>query len=376
MPRPHICHVTSVHIPHDGRILYHECRTLASRYDVTLVCRHDGSAETVHGVRIAPAASRSGGRLARWRDIRAVVRSAEQTGADLYHFHDPELLGAMSALKRRTGRPVVYDAHEHYPLTVRLRGWIPRPLRPFAAFAADMTERRHAPRLDAVVVADDALAERFADLSDRVVTVRNYPPLDLFGPRVRVGDTSPTIGYVGSLSPSRGFDVMVSVARLVRKVVPGTRLVLVGTPTEELVSRIADIVAEEPGLIEFLGPVPYDRIGEVLAGFDVGLSLLTDHPKYHNNIPTKVFDYMAASVPYVASDLPPLRQATHGTGGRLVPAGDAEVAAAAATQLLEDSTVAAATGAEGRALVERRLNWESQTEDLFALYEELLTLPA
>ena len=372
MPRPHICHVTSVHIPLDGRILYHECRTLASRYDVTLVCRDDGSPETVHGVRIAPAASRSGGRLARWRDIRAVVRSAEQTGADLYHFHDPELLGAMSALKQRTGKPVIYDAHEHYPLTVRLRGWIPRPLRPLAAFGADMTERRHAPQLDAVVVADDALAERFAGFSKRVVTVRNYPPLDLFGPRVRVEDTSPTIGYVGSLSPSRGFDVMISVARLVRKMIPGTRLVLVGTPTEELVSLIADVVAGEPDLIEFLGPVPYDRIGEVLATFDVGLSLLTDQPKYHRNIPTKVFDYMAASVPYVASDLPPLRQATQGTGGRLVPAGDAEVAAAAVAQLLNDSELATATGAEGRALMERRLNWDSQAQDLFNLYQDLI----
>jgi hypothetical protein len=376
MPRPHICHVTSVHIPLDGRIFYHECRTLASRYDVTLVCRHNGPPETVHGVRIAPAASRSGGRLARWRDIRAVVRAAERTGANVYHFHDPELLGAMSALRRRTGKPVIYDAHEHYPLTVRLRGWIPGPLRPLAAFGADMTERRHAPRLDAVVVADDALAERFADLSDRVVTVRNYPPLDLFGPRTRVGDPSPTIGYIGSLSPSRGFDDMISVTRLVRKVVPGTRLVLAGTPTEELVSRIADVVAGDQGLIEFLGPVPYDRIGEVLARFDVGLSLLTDQPKYHKNIPTKVFDYMAASVPYVASDLPPLRAATHGTGGRLVPAGDVEVAAAAVAQLLDDSTAAAATGAEGRALVEHQLNWESQAQDLFDLYEELLAPPA
>jgi glycosyltransferase involved in cell wall biosynthesis len=169
---------------------------------------------------------------------------------------------------------------------------------------------------------------------------------------------------------------MVEVLRRVRAEVPGARLIVYGRATEDVVPHLAGIVAGFPaGVLSVEGGIPYGRIDEMLARAHVGLSLLRPHPKYEKNVSMKVFDYMAAGLPYVASDFRPLREATDGVGGRLVTPGDPVEAAEAVLGLLRDAGAASRAGREGRALVESRLNWESMEPRLFGLYEELLSRP-
>jgi glycosyltransferase involved in cell wall biosynthesis len=370
---PTVCHVTSVHVPTDSRVLYHECRSLARRYRTLLVCRDDGPPRTIEGVEVRPL-PRTAGRLARFAGRRELVDAAEATGADLYHFHDPELLAPMRRLAARTGRSVVYDAHEYYPDAMRQRGWIPAVLRPTAALWADVVERRLARAMDAVVTADSALTERFESLGGLVVQLDNFPPLSMFASaEVAAPAGPPTLVYVGSVSEVRGFSDMVEVVTLVRREVPDARLVVYGRPTEDAVAAIAQARRQlDDTALVVAGPVDYGRVSAVLGTANVGLSLLRPHPKYAKNVSMKVFDYMAASLPYVASDFPPLREKTGGTGGVLVPAGDTGAAAAAAVRLLADPVAARRVGGEGRALVEAALSWERVEPRLFDLYQRLL----
>jgi glycosyltransferase involved in cell wall biosynthesis len=369
---PRVCHVTSVHSPLDARVLYHECRSLATRWATTLVCRDDGGDRTVEGVRIVTL-PRARGRLARFAGAHDVVALAERQAADLYHFHDPELLPAMHALATRTGVPVVYDAHEHYPDAMDQKSWIPGALRPLASRMADRAERRHVPALSAVVVADHALEQRFREIHDTVVRLDNYPPLSLFGPPRPMPAGRPTLTYVGALSVVRGFLDMLEVLRLVLEHIPDARLVLHGPMTEDARALAADAMRGLPeGSLVMSGRLPYGEMPAVLREAHVGLSLLRPHPKYEKNVSMKVFDYMAAGVPYVASDFSPLREATGGAGGILTTPGDVQVAASAVLGLLGDPERAAAVGAAGRAAVEGGLNWEAVEPRLFALYERLL----
>ncbi|HYC33205.1 MAG TPA: glycosyltransferase, partial [Gemmatimonadales bacterium] len=107
-----VCHITTGHDVFDTRVFRRECRSLAQAgYRVYLVAPHTRE-ETVDGVRILPIpvpTSRLARRVA-WPLMAA--RRALATGADLYHFHDPELIPAMQWLARRTAMPVVWDAHE------------------------------------------------------------------------------------------------------------------------------------------------------------------------------------------------------------------------------------------------------------------------
>ncbi len=367
-----MCHVTSVHVPTDSRVLYHECRSLARRYRTLLVCRDDGGRRTLEGVEVLPL-PRAVGRLSRFAGSREVVEAAEKTGAALFHFHDPELLPAMAELRRRTGKPVVYDAHEHYPDAMDQKAWIPRPLRPAAARWAERTERTYVPRLSAVVVADAALRERFAALHSRVVELDNYPPLALFKPPDSAPAAAPTLVYVGSVSKARGFYEMVRVVEGVCGRFPDARLVIYGRATEEVDRDLHGFLGSvSSDAVEMRGPIPYGEIGEALRDAWVGLSLLQPHPKYDKNVSMKVFDYMAAGLPWVASDFAPLRAATQGVGGVLVTPGSVEEAESAVLDLLESGEARLRKGREGRQLVESSLNWESMESRLFGLYEELL----
>src|SRR6476469_5707469 len=128
MKRVHVVQLTSVHFADDLRIIK-ECRSLAGAgYQVTLIAPHP-SDEITGGVQIrgVPVVE---GRLRRmtltvWRTYREAVRQR----ADIYHFHDPELIPVGLLLKAR-GKKVVYDAHEAYPQKILCKSWIPIKLRP------------------------------------------------------------------------------------------------------------------------------------------------------------------------------------------------------------------------------------------------------
>jgi glycosyltransferase involved in cell wall biosynthesis len=369
-----VCHVTSVHVPTDSRILYHECRSLATRYRTLLVARDDAGPRTIEGVEIVTL-PRARGRLARFVANGKLAREAVSHAAQLYHFHDPELISVMAAFAEASHVPVVYDAHEDYPAAMTQKAWIPGPLRPLAARWAERTEAKHVGTFSAVVVADEAMERRFAAMHPRVVRLDNYPPLSLFPPAPARPEGPPTLVYVGSVSAVRGFFEMVDVVRAVRGEFPDARLVVHGRPTEEVSSALPRVLSELPeGALEMRGPVPYGEIASVLAEAHVGLSLLRPHPKYDANVSMKVFDYMAAGLPWVASDFAPLRAATRdGVGGTLVAAGDVEAASAAVLELLRNRTSARDAAAAGRALCESDLSWERVEPRLFALYEELLS---
>jgi glycosyltransferase involved in cell wall biosynthesis len=369
---PTVCHITSVHVPTDSRILFHECRSLASRYRTLLLCRDDEGSRTLEGVEII-ALPRPKGRFARFAGRKEMVTAARDTGASLFHFHDPELLPVMADLQRISDKPVIYDVHEHYPDAMDQKAWIPAPLRPAAGRWADRLERDHAPAFQAIVVADAALRERFEAFHRRVVQLDNYPPLALFPAPRSIPSGPPTLVYVGSVSKVRGFYQMAEVIERVRERIPDARLLIYGRPTEEVARDLPRFLETlPPGAVEMRGPISYGDIGQALHDAWVGLSLLQPHPKYEKNVSMKVFDYMAAGLPYVASGFAPLRDATGGVGGSLVTPGSVGEAASAVLGLLENAESRDLAGREGRDLVEKSLNWESREPSLFGLYEDLL----
>ncbi|RPJ36239.1 MAG: glycosyltransferase family 1 protein, partial [Planctomycetaceae bacterium] len=90
--RGKVCVLTSVHMPFDGRIFHKEARSLVKAgYDVTLIARHTKE-EVGGGVRVLPLPAPKN-RIERVAKVmRRLHRLAVQENADVYHFHDPELM--------------------------------------------------------------------------------------------------------------------------------------------------------------------------------------------------------------------------------------------------------------------------------------------
>ena len=134
--------MTSVHPRGDVRIFNKECWTLAcAGHRVTLVVADGLGDETCNEILVVDVGRVGGGRWARMTTTRdRILRRALQLDADIYHFHDPELLPAGLALQRK-GKKVIYDAHELLPASIRSKHYLPGLSRWVAAYLIGRYER-------------------------------------------------------------------------------------------------------------------------------------------------------------------------------------------------------------------------------------------
>ena len=108
-----VCHVCSGHSEDDGRVFHRECVTLAEAgYEVHLIARsarHEAHSNRAVSIHPLPDPKSRQERLARrW----SVARMAASLCPDLYHVHEPELIGPVLAVAGP--HPVIWDVHESY----------------------------------------------------------------------------------------------------------------------------------------------------------------------------------------------------------------------------------------------------------------------
>lgn len=356
------------------RIFHKECTSLArAGYDVTLVAPADFRERVVDGVRVlgVPPPRDRPQRALVWLQI---LKRLRRERPDLVHSHDPELL-----LFARLFRParLVYDCHEFVAAGMLTRPWIPRPLRPLLAALASRMEPLLARQVDRIVVAAPGQTELFARAGRPTTLLHNFPPPGR-QPRERRSDGK-TLIHVGAHAEVRGCRDMIEAVRRVRLRIAGVRLLLVGPfnhrPYEAEMRRlILEYGLEET--VQLVGAVPYQDLPDWLARADVGLVAIRPTPQHVGSIATKLFDYMMAGIPVVATNLPESRRfVEQAQCGLLVRPEDPESMATAIVTVLEDRQLARAMGANGRRAYEERFNWASEEKKLLALYEGLGARP-
>ncbi len=351
---------TSVHSADDARVTFREGRALARAFDATLYTLgtdDDGSVDAGEGraLRTVGCGSRPASRARRFFAGRALLARALRDEPDVLLVHDPELLPWVRVLA--VGRVVTaYDAHEDYAVMVLTKDWLPAPLRRSISAAVDAMERSVVRRLDVLIVADHHLLDRLGRAGAPSVVVRNYPPSDLLAPgSTDLRDRGPVIAYVGGITALRGLHSMLAAFDLVRDGIPDATLLLIGAAQD----AAGEALGATPGVI-VAGRVSYDEIAAALGRARVGLALLANTPKYARDVPSKVYDYMSAGVPYVASDLPGIRAAVGEVGGLLVDPADTAKVAQTITRLLSDDDLSERLGRDGVAAVAATFSFDAE----------------
>jgi glycosyltransferase involved in cell wall biosynthesis len=370
-PSPRVAILTSAHAPFDPRIFDKQGRTLAAAgFDVHLVVPHDRD-EMVDGVRIH-GIPRAPTRLRRMTagPLR-VLREALRLRADAYHFHDPELIPVGLVLKAM-GKRVIYDAHEDLPKSILGKGYLPGWLVAPLSRVVGMVERAAARTFDLAVLARDDIAGSFQG-SGRSLLIRNFPKREVFTGRARVGrsDGDFVVVYVGGLTVGRGAIQLIEALALVSERCR-PRLIIYGkfTPPE-----LEQQVRSMPGYarVDYRGWIDHRLMPEELARADAGVVCFLPEPNNINAGPTKLFEYMAAGLPVVASRFPLWREVVEGKdSGLTVDPSDPRAIAAALEFLADHPDRAAAMGANGRRAVLTEYNWEAEGERLVRAYRELL----
>ena len=365
-----VVHLTSAHPRNDTRIFLKQCRGLAAAgHQVYLVVADGAGDEIRDGVQVMDVGAWTGRRDRMFGATRRVLRCAIELDADIYHFHDPELLPIGLALKRRRKR-VVYDAHEDLPLDILSKPYLSSSVRRPIAAIADLFERLVCRQLDAVVAATPGIRDKFRRRGIEAIDVNNYPLLgELEQASVWSGKTR-EVCYVGGIAAIRGIKELVAAMALSRT---GVRLNLAGTFDEPTLR--AD-VEKEAGWekVNELGFLSRSQVSAILARSIGGV--VTFHP-IANHIeaqPNKMFEYMSAGVPVIGSNFPLWREIIEGNRcGICIDPLDPSSIAAAVDKLVENSDLAREMGANGSRAVRERYNWAVEEKKLLRLYGEMLS---
>ena len=247
--------------------------------------------------------------------MRALPRAAGYR-ADIYHAHDLNNLEVAYRAARKTGAKLVYDAHELFPEIanrwVRMRkGYWSR------------LEGRLLPRADLAITVNeliaDEMARRYHVRPPLVVLNCPDPPpefdptarYDLLRERAGLQVDTPIVLYQGWMSEGRGLENLVRAAPMLRD---GAVVVFMGYG--EYQSALGRLAAEVGGArVHFIPAVPQRDLLAYCASADVGVIpyQAVDLNNYYTS-PNKLFDFIQAGLPIVASDLPFLRKVIVGHG--------------------------------------------------------------
>jgi glycosyltransferase involved in cell wall biosynthesis len=166
------------------------------------------------------------------------------------------------------------------------------------------------------------------------------------------------VGFVGTLKPWHGTETLIDALGLLRERGVAVRGVIVGDGPEAAALRSRAEAVGVADTVSFVGSVEPAAVPEYLAGFDVAVAPYPDLPGMYFS-PLKVFEYLAAGVATVASDVGQIRDLLQGGQVLLVPPGDALALADALERLADAPASRAALGAAGRAWVEAEQTWDS-----------------
>lgn len=281
-------------------------RALGQRYDVLLVSRAPLDQPEWDGIA-----------------ARRVVLPYSESRRDWLRY----LRDCAALVRRHPGQRVILLASTLAPLALLLRGrpvalyWNEHPTH-FAPDPADGSLVRtwmrrltrgamfHGARRAAVVMPigeahrDDLLAKGVAGARLRLIHMGVHAGFVPAGAGPRAVDGAVRLIYVGTISRERGRDVMLEgLAQAARDGVPA-HLTLVGADDEQVAHCMAYAARLGIGAqLTVTGRVPGTEIPRWLRAADAGVCLWEDRPWWRFNPPTKLFEYLVAGLPVLASDI-------------------------------------------------------------------------
>ena len=373
-PAARVVHVTSVHPGCDVRIFVKECQSLARAGYEVIGLTNDQQDGYCGDVRIRGLGSSSGRFQRVTTKLLRMAREAFRMNGDVYHIHDPELL-LLALLLRAKKKCVIYDVHENLPSTILYKHYIPARIRFPIMSLVDFLETAAARRMSGVVTATPSIAERFQNLNRNCVVVNNFPDLSELVP-VRPlpwAQRPMSVAYIGGIAEERGIRELLEAMGYLPQSLQG-KLELAGWFSDEALYQELQHLPEWT-MVKWRGLLDRPQVAELLGSVRAGLVVLHPESNFLTSQPTKLFEYMAAGVPVVASDFPLWREIIRGAGcGILVDPRDPLAIADVIRYLLTHDAEAEAMGRRGRQAVEEQFNWRREECKLLAFYGSMTHL--
>lgn len=366
-----VCQFSIAHLTEDERIFHKECKSLTSLYDVTLVSTADYNYEA-DGVKII-GLGKPNGAINRFKRVFTIIPVLLKLKADIYHFHDPELIFTGYILKTFYKKNVVYDAHEHYTNKMKSKDFGKlKFLKNLIIKIWNKIELGISKKFSLIITADTVTALQFP--KDKTITIGNFPTLEFtknaFPKHVPENEEDFRVVYLGTIHEQRGLRKCVEAIEKVKY--KNIKLHIIGN------SNFPELTAlfESSSRVVFHGRIPWEKLNAELELCYVGLILLQPVSAFTyipgENI-VKLFEYAGMGIPYIMSDFPGLKKFNEKNGGGLtIDPTNTDLIAATIEKLYEDKILFNKLSTEGIEMVRREYNWDMQAQKLIDGYNKIL----
>ncbi|HPE58529.1 MAG TPA: glycosyltransferase [Bacteroidales bacterium] len=365
-----VAHLTSVHPIDDVRIFVKQCTSLfANGFDVTLIACGDRAFEDIQkGVKRISLNVPVKSRLQRIRKrSKAVLKKALEIDADIYHFHDPELMGVGHKLKR-LGKKVIFDSHEDVVSDISTKKYIPFLLRKTLAFFYKRYEKYVVAKLDGVVTVTPHIVNRLKKINPNTVQVANFPIVT----EDNLDETlkRKNLAFAGNISQTYLLENVINAI----SDIDGANMILAGNADTGYLSKLQSLEGWKK--VNYLGVVPHETVKTIYKNSLIGIACLaytanTGFRKGSLGV-LKLFEFMNAGMAVVCSDSELWKEIIDKEKcGIYVNPYDVIEIKKAVELLISKPQLASSMGFNGRKAVEREYNWQKEEIKLLNLYNNL-----
>lgn len=366
-----VVHITTVHHPTDPRIFHKQCKSLIKAgFELYYIAKDDPSMAQVKSLHHIPVKNYKNRFTRMIFGSIAAYKKAKKLKADIYHFHDPELIFVASLLKSKRNR-VIYDIHEDYVTSLLQKEYLPKPIRKVFARMYTWIERLLIRKMDL------SLAEKYYyDIYNRGKLILNYPIIndEYLNFERETERIVPKLLYTGNVTEDRGALIHAGIPSINKKV----SVHFVGRCSKALSKKMLEQAKNGKDRIHITGIdrfVEKQDIDQMYFKYDwlAGIALFPPTEHYMKKELTKFFEYMNAGLPIICSDFPVWEKFinSHNCGIVVDPKNPKEINEAI-TYLLNHPEEARKMGENGKRAIIDQLSWEKEEKKLINWYNELL----
>jgi glycosyltransferase involved in cell wall biosynthesis len=370
-----IVHFSTVHPRSDGRVFQKECSSLATYgFDVYLIVADGKGAEQLNDVSIRDIGRSSYGRIGRllFKAIQMFF-TAKKMKADIYHFHDPELIFVGLALKL-CGYKVIYDIHEHLAMQIMHKYWITPCVRPVVSKLFDSLESIACKYFDALLVPQPTMKASYMVKNSKTELIANFVDssnINFTEPLVYEGKKSYKLVHAGALSDTRGLFNMLD---LMHELGPNFQLILAGNFSNNEVMLQAE-QHQAWGKVDYKGIIGKDEIEVIYQKSDVGLILYNNVGQYYLSYAIKLFEFMSRGLPVIMPDFGEWPEFNRVNNCGICVDVNSPIEIASAVYLLTSNhQLALELGDNGRNAIKNKFNWQNEESKLIKVYQGILNV--
>jgi glycosyltransferase involved in cell wall biosynthesis len=369
--------VTSIHPDFNSRVWKHAKGVAGAGHEVHLVCPWQVPSgevrEGVHFHTFKPVPSRA------LRPFLLPVRVLRRllpllSRVQLVHFHDLDILPWMALLS--FFKPVVYDVHENYPEEMMVKYWIPDSLRHVLRFTVYWAQFLFSMKIRNVVLVAPSYDSGFTNPYFRKMYFRNLATLELLRDFVPDYQARPqAVIFTGWQYDNNGTLLYLDIAELCKDTLPGVPFYMTDRFMDTAFrDQVLDsIKRRELTNVEFMPCVEPQHIMQVMNRATIAVIPSLRVLKQIKAFRTKTCEYMAASLPIVASDLPQeIEMVGENNCGILAQPENPQSFADGIASLAGDRERALRLGKNGQDAFREKYSWESELPKLLAFYEQIL----